>query len=119
MADRTICTANKNPDIFVSIHVNSAGSSEATGIETHYYHPGSLELAQTVHCSLAGCIKSPDRGLFKSRFYVINHTEVPAILVEIGFLSNPTERAQLVSESRKQQTAQSIAEGILKYLNKK
>lgn len=116
---RTVFTANKNPDIFVSIHVNSATSPDATGLETHYYHPNSLDLAQTVHASLTSYVKSRDRGIMKSRFYVINHTCVPAILVEIGFISNPAERAALVSEERKQQTAQAIAEGILKYLNKR
>lgn len=114
---RTITTANKNPDIFVSVHVNSALSTEASGLETHYYHENSLDLAQTVHASLISYINSRDRGLFKSRFYVINHTTVPAILVEIGFISNDKERAELVSEQRKQQTANAIAEGILKYLN--
>lgn len=116
---RTIFTTSKNPDIFVSIHVNSSVKSEIIGIETHYYHPNSLELAQTVHASLISYIKTKDRGLFKSRFYVINHTTVPAILVETGFLSNSCERAELVGEQRKQQTAEAIAEGILKYLNKK
>lgn len=119
LEDRTIITANKNPDIFVSIHVNSSVKPEIIGIETHYYHQNSLELAQTVHASLISCIKTRDRGLFKSKFYVINHTNVPAILVETGFLSNACERAELVSEERKQQTAQAIAGGILRYLNKK
>lgn len=115
---RTTFCSSQSPDIFVSIHVNSSVRPEITGIETHYYHQESLCLAQTVHSSLASYIKSNDRGLFKSKFYVINHTSVPAILVEIGFISNDRERSELVSEQRKQQTAKSIAEGILKYLNK-
>lgn len=117
LQDRTVFSASKSPDIFVSIHVNSCVGPDATGLETHYYHPESFELAKTVHSSLISYIKSPDRGLIKSRFYVINHTSVPSILVEIGFLSNDRERAELVSEQRKQQTAKSIAEGIMRYLN--
>ena len=117
LQDRTILCANKSPDIFVSIHVNSSVKPEICGIETHYYHQDSLELAQTTHAVLVSDIKSKDRGLFKSRFYVINHTDVPAILVEMGFISNDIERAELVSEQRKQHTASAIAEGILKYLN--
>ena len=103
------------PDIFVSIHVNSSEGTTATGIETHYYHDYSIDLAKKVHTSLAKSIKSPDRGLFKSRFYVINHTTMPAVLVEIGFISNEEERAELVSEKRKQATAKAIAEGIMNY----
>lgn len=119
LEDRTIFCANSAPGIFVSIHVNSSVKPEITGLETHYYHENSIELAQTVHADIVSSVKSKDRGLFKSKFYVINHTEVPAILCEIGFMSNDAERAELVSEERKQQTAQAIANGILKYLNKK
>ncbi len=62
---------------------------------------------------MASYVHSKDRGLFKSKFYVINHTCIPSILVEIGFISNDKEKTELVSEVRKQQTAQSISEGIL------
>lgn len=119
LEDRTIICANRTPDIFVSIHVNSSVKPEITGIETHYYHQNSLNLAQTIHASMMSIIRSRDRGLFKSRFYVINHTTTPAILVEMGFISNDNERCELISEKRKQQTAEAIASGILKYLNKK
>lgn len=112
---RVEISENANPDIFVSIHVNSSNSESPSGLETHYYKDNSLMLAKNVHASLLNHINSNNRGLFKSKFYVINHTTAPAILVEIGFISNPTERAQLVSESRKQATAKAIAEGIYDY----
>ena len=69
-----------------------------------------------MHSHLVKTIDSKDRGLFKSKFYVINHTTVPAILVEIGFLSNTDERTQLVTDARKQKTAKAIAEGIIEYI---
>ena len=119
LQDRVAISEDINPDIFVSIHVNSSNSDSPTGLETHYYKDNSLELAKYVHASLLNHVNSKDRGLFKSRFYVINHTTAPAILVEIGFISSPVERAQLVSESRKQATAKAIAEGINDYFNKK
>ncbi len=106
------------PDIFVSIHVNSSNSESPSGLETHYYKDNSLGLAKCIHAAMLNNINSNDRGLFKSKFYVINHTTAPAVLVEIGFLSNPKERAQLVSESRKEATAKAIAEGIDDYFKK-
>ncbi len=118
LQDRTNFCAEICPDIFVSIHVNSSSKEGISGIETHYYHQESIELAQTVHSCMISQIKAKDRGLFKSKFYVINHTEVPSVLLEIGFLSNNQERAELVCEERKQQTAKAIADGIIKYLNK-
>lgn len=115
LQDRVDISEDISPEIFVSIHVNSSNNESPNGIETHYYKDNSLTLAKTVHASMLNHITANNRGLFKSKFYVINHTTAPAILVEIGFLSNPTERAQLVSESRKQATAKAIAEGIDDY----
>ncbi|MCD8378607.1 MAG: N-acetylmuramoyl-L-alanine amidase, partial [Candidatus Gastranaerophilales bacterium] len=119
LEERTTLTEEINPDVFVSIHVNSCNVSSPKGIETHYYHENSLELANSVHTKLTKKVSNtPNRGLLKSRFYVINHTTVPAILVEIGFISNPEERHQLTTPQRKQATAEGIAEGIIEYLNK-
>ena len=115
LQDRVEFSENEAPDIFVSIHVNSAVATEPKGIETHYYHDYSNELAKTVHSHLMKEIDTKDRGLVKSKFYVINHTTVPAILVEMGFISNEEERAELISDKRKQKTAKAIAEGIIEY----
>ena len=115
LQDRVQMSEDSEPDIFVSIHVNSSTSDSSKGVETHYYHQESIPLAQAVHASLASSIDSPNRGLFKSKFYVINHTTDPAILVEIGFISNTSERAALLSDSRKQATAKAIVEGINNY----
>ncbi len=115
LQERVEFSENIQPDIFISIHVNSSEKPEITGIETHYYHQESLSLAQTIHASLASNIKTTNRGLFKSKFYVINHTTSPAILVEIGFISNADERAELITEKRKQATAKAIAEGVQNY----
>ena len=115
LQDRVEFSENLSPDIFVSIHVNSSEKPAITGLETHYYHQESLNLAQIVHSAMVSNINSNNRGLFKSKFYVINHTTSPAILVEIGFISNEGERAELVSEKRKQATAKAIAEGIQNY----
>lgn len=115
LQERVETAANEKGDIFVSIHVNSSVKPEIEGIETHYYHPESMGLAQSVHETLISNLKPFDRGLFKSKFYVINHTEIPAILCEIGFISNEEERKLLVTEKRKQETAKAIVEGVLKY----
>ena len=117
LQDRVDMSEASCPDIFVSIHVNSSVKSEIEGVETHYYHQESIALAQTVHASLASAIDTTNRGLFKSKFYVINHTTSPAILVEIGFISNEKERSQLAGDKRKQATAKAIAEGIENYFN--
>jgi len=119
LQERCDFTDVENPEIFVSIHVNSAVAKDPYGIETHYYHENSKELAEVIQKHLAKNINTKNRGILKSKFYVINHTEVPAVLVETGFLSNASERAELVTDKRKQATAKSIADGIIEYLKNK
>ncbi len=119
LQERCDYTEAENPEIFVSIHVNSAVATEPSGLETHYYHENSIKLAEIIQKHLVKEIDSKDRGILKSKFYVINHTDVPAVLVETGFLSNADERAELVTDKRKQATAKAIAEGIMEYLKKK
>lgn len=120
LEDRVDFTEKEGPEVFVSIHVNSAVSNTPCGIETHWYHDSSKDLAEIIHKNMIKQIPSAkDRGLFKSKFYVINHTSAPAVLCEIGFLSNPEERNELITESRKQRTAKAIAEGIIEYLKGK
>ena len=118
LQERVEISENLVPDMFVSIHVNSSNSDAPNGLETHYYKDNSLILAKTVHASMLNHVQANDRGLFKSKFYVINHTTAPAILLEIGFMSNPIERVQLITDFRKQATAKAIAEGIDDYFKK-
>ena len=118
LQDRVKYTEENNGDLFVSIHVNSSVTPEGVGLETHYFTDQSYDFAQIVHKEFANAIKSKDRGLFKSRFYVIKNTTCPSILVETGFISNPEERKELMTTERKQKTAEAIAKGIQKYLGK-
>ena len=124
LEDRVNFSNEINPDIFVSIHTNSTVQEDTFGLETHYYKDESLELAHAIHGNMASEKNlnkwdTKDRGVIKSCFYVINHTEVPSVLIEMGFISNLDERARLLKKSYKEDIATSIANGILEYLGKK
>lgn len=119
LKDRTVITNNENPDLFVSIHVNSCESPVATGLETHWFTPQSRALAQIIQDKLIhSSIQSPNRGIMNSMFYVIHHTDVPSVLVEIGFISNDNERIQLLTDGRQEVTAKAISDGIIEFLKK-
>ena len=118
LQDRVDISDNRLASVFVSIHVNSSVNEEPNGIETHWWTDEGHELAKVVHSSFANAVKAVDRGLVKSKFYVINHTKAKSVLVEIGFLSNDNERAELLTKERKQKTAEGIAEGIMKFMKK-
>lgn len=118
LKERTDITNEENPGAFISIHVNASENFEARGIETHYFKDQGRLLAELIQCKMAAkMIDTPDRGVIRSMFYVINHTEVPAALVEIGFISNDIERAMLLNPIRQNNIAQSIVESILEFRN--
>ncbi|HBG49857.1 MAG TPA: hypothetical protein DDW90_10235 [Cyanobacteria bacterium UBA9971] len=119
LKQRAAITNTEDPDAFVSIHVNSSENSGVRGLETYYFTPQSKALAQSVHAKLVNYINSTDRGIRTARFYVIRNTAVPAILAEVGYLSNDSERYSILTEERKNATAKAIAEGILNYLRSK
>ena len=105
-----------DPDLFVSIHHNSSLDASISGLETYYYHYPSMALAKAVHASLVGALPIKDRGVRRAQFYVINHTTAPAILVELGYLSNAGERAEVNTTARQKKAAEAVADGIVEYL---
>src|SRR5438876_11361046 len=98
--------------IFVCIHFNSAKRAGADGIETYFYSRDSLSLASAIHYFVAGGAPSPNRGVRRRGYYVLRKTSVPAVLVECGFLTNPTEAAYAQSASYRQKLAEEIAAGV-------
>ncbi len=119
LEDRVKITNSTRPDAFVSVHINSLETASAIqGIETYYQTEQSKSLADIIHRSLVGGLQVPDRNVRKARFYVINHTEVPAILAEVGYITNKEEREKLISSDYQNQIAEAIARGVILYLNK-
>ena len=105
-----------NTAIFVSVHINASKKPEINGIETHYYTENGYRAAKILHKELVSAVNAEDRGLFKSRFYVIKNTEAPAVLLELGFISNSSECSALASEERQNNSAKAIADGIFNFL---
>lgn len=113
----TAITNQARPDIFVSIHHNSSTNSAIYGLETYYYTPQSIPLARKIHSELTQTLTDvPDRGVRRAMYYVIHHTPVPAVLCEIGYVSNAGERARLQDEDRQRRAAEAIADGVVAYL---
>jgi N-acetylmuramoyl-L-alanine amidase len=109
-----VAMANSYPNaIFVCIHFNSATRSGANGIETYFYSTESAPLAASIHSAVVGGAPSENRGVRRRGYFVLRKTIVPAVLVECGFLTNPTEAQYAQTSTYRQQLAQEIARGIL------
>ncbi len=118
--DRVDIANNSDAGLFVSVHSNAAHRNSVGGIET-YHAPNrrsdSYMLANIMQRSMLDHLGLTDRGVKSDNFYVIRNTEMPAVLLEIGFLSNREEEELLRDSSFREEAAQSIAEGIEEYLN--
>src|SRR5213593_3594109 len=98
--------------VFVCIHFNATKRMGAEGIETYFYSRDSLPLASAIHYYVVGGAPSANRGVRRRGYYVLRKTSIPAVLVECGFLTNPTEAAYAQSASYRQKLADEIAAGI-------
>lgn len=125
--------------VFVSIHFNKSKGTSGTGIETfclaprgvpsmdeanlsysdlklhpgHAKDPENVALATAVHASMVRKIALPDRGIKRARFHVIRATTIPSILVEGGFMNNPTDSRMISGAPFRQKMAEAIVSGIV------
>jgi N-acetylmuramoyl-L-alanine amidase len=100
--------------VFVSIHFNSAPREGANGIETYYYSSKSASLAASIHPRVLRAAGTENRFVRRRGFYVLRNTRIPAVLCELGFLTNREEGGRIASSSsHRQKLAEAVAAGIL------
>ncbi|WP_251422936.1 N-acetylmuramoyl-L-alanine amidase family protein [Veillonella agrestimuris] len=112
-----VANAN-NSDAFISVHINSFTNPSVGGIATYYYSKTSNDarLAQKIQNEIADTPGfKGDRGIQEGNLYVLRHSKMPAVLVELGFISNPQEERALKNAQTEQDFANRIANGIANY----
>lgn len=111
-------TANDwDADIFVSIHCNSAEAEEACGTETFAYDLDGGEgekLATCIQAQIVDALNTVDRGVKANpKLFVLRYTAMPAVLVELGFISNESDEELLTN--RQDDFARAISRGVTDY----
>lgn len=106
-----------NSDMFVSLHINSSVNKNVGGFSTYYYPKtdNDLRLAQNIQNKLAANFGVDDLGVRQANFYVIKRISMPAVLVEMCFISNEKELTLMKGQWFQKKTARLIAEGIERY----
>jgi len=110
--------------LFVSVHYNAAENSKAHGIEVYYYESAdnkersdkSKALANFVLEGVINNTKGKSRGVKHGNFAVIRETQMPAILIEGGFMTNSDEMQKIKDVAYMKQLAWGIAQGIKQYI---
>ena len=114
---RTDMANDLDADLFVSIHANAINLSrpDVNGLETYYYKSGR-RLAEVIHWSILNGVKIDNRNIRRARFYVLRHSTMPAVLVEVGFLTGAVDSSNLKNSNYRRQMAEAIARGIVEYI---
>ncbi|MCL4419988.1 N-acetylmuramoyl-L-alanine amidase [Patescibacteria group bacterium] len=109
--------SKEKADIFVSLHVNATKAGANSGAETfyHYKSESGKKLAELIQQELIK-ISGMNRRIAKpGDFYVINNSSMPAVIVEVGYLSSLKEQKKLQQTWYQEQLARAIAKGIANY----
>ncbi|QQE63417.1 N-acetylmuramoyl-L-alanine amidase [Leptolyngbya sp. BL0902] len=105
-------------NIFVSIHANAISMSrpDVNGVETYFASESGRRLAAAIQSNMLAATGMRDRGVKQARFFVIRHTNMPAALVEVGFVTGAQDAPRLADPAWRETAAQAIARGILQYI---
>ncbi|KNF09350.1 N-acetylmuramoyl-L-alanine amidase [Gottschalkia purinilytica] len=121
LEDRSYIANKHNADIFISIHHNAFEENpNVTGIESFYY-PSAKEgkiLAELIQKELIQELKAVNRGAKPNNFAVLRQTKMPAVLLELGFISNPKDEKIIETEDYQDRAVEAIARGLNKYFNR-
>lgn len=112
--DDRVVRANQYGDaVLVSVHYNSS-SSGIRGPETYFWRVDSHGLATRIQNAMtATCpVESGNRGLVRRRIRLTRNPEIPCILAEVGYLSNPSESRMITDSAYRQRMADAIASAI-------
>ena|SRR3972149_3524704 len=111
-------------ELFVSIHFNSCPNKVAHGIEIYYFNSkenkkradNSRNLAQSILPHIVKNTNAKSRGVKRADFCVVRDTNMPSILIEAGFLTNPQERDNIRKKSYLEKVSLGIAQGIENFI---
>lgn len=121
LSERAAYANTEEADLFVSIHANALeNNTDYSGVFT-FYHPkkySSQKGANLIQKAVISATGATDRGVRSEDYAVLRETEMPAVLVETGFMTCPAELALLVDGDYQCQLADGITQGIIEYADR-
>ncbi|TYS66195.1 SH3 domain-containing protein [Bacillus infantis] len=118
LSSRVGSASYHNADAFISLHYDSINDKSVRGMTVYYYHGFQKPLAESVHSSLAAQTKLKDRGVRAGDYFVIRENNKNAILLELGYLSNPAEEMLVTSPQYQEAAAAGIYQGLARYFKR-
>lgn len=119
LSERALIANQAKADLFVSIHCNSVDDESAHGMEVYVHtsrSAASTRAANAIYDWLLPASGLRGRGVKSKDLAVLRETKMPAVLIELGFISNPDDRAKLINFAWQDDAAKAIADGIVEAL---
>ncbi|OUM98346.1 MAG: hypothetical protein BAA04_05845 [Firmicutes bacterium ZCTH02-B6] len=116
LAERVQLAHSHGADLYISIHNDWNQDANIRGVTTYYWHERSRRLAEVLQAELTVRLGTRSVGVLRQPFYVIRNTQMPAVLLELGFLSNREEEARLADPAYRWRAAEAIYAGVLRYV---
>ncbi|UJL46650.1 N-acetylmuramoyl-L-alanine amidase [Virgibacillus sp. NKC19-16] len=118
LEERVQISNSTNADTFISLHYNTFEDQNIRGIHTFYYDVGdNQKLADTIQKSLINHTNLNDRRAKQADYKVLTDNQQPALLIELGFISNPEERQLVQTDKYQEKAAKGIVTGLEDYFN--
>jgi N-acetylmuramoyl-L-alanine amidase len=124
LGERANIANRNNADLFLSVHINSTAGRPQTGVITFHHRNSQVSklLAECINREIAKVSKLPDLGvwsdgrIYQNGFAVLRNTKMPGVLLELGFINHPTDRARMVTADFQKSVAQAVVRGVRVYL---
>ncbi|HEY0059450.1 MAG TPA: N-acetylmuramoyl-L-alanine amidase [Flavisolibacter sp.] len=116
MIDRTLLLREQDPDLLVSVHLNSSGNKAANGTSTYYRYIGFRSLSQAILDELLELPLNNFGNIGAFNFALSGPTEYPNCLVEVAFLSNAEDEQKIIDEGFRKNVAKRIYKGIRRWM---
>lgn len=117
LSKRTNIASQYNADAFISLHYDSIHDRTINGHTTYYYYFYEKELAEKLHNRISNSIDMKDRGVRYGNYYVTRENQRPAVLLELGYLSNPNEEGQIRRSNFQENITEAIVSGLDDYFS--
>lgn len=115
LSSRVYAAHYQNADAFISLHYDSINDRSIRGMTTYYYHPYQKNLANNIHSSAVPMTNLKDRSYRQGDYYVLRENKGNAVLMELGYLSNPAEEMLVTSSHFQEAVTSGISQGLVRY----
>ncbi len=117
LSDRALLSNQQAADAFISIHYDSTADMGAGGITTYYTQDQQQELALHIQRNLVKNTSPKDRGVRQASLRVLRENKQPAVLVELGYISNPSEESLLHTSHYQERVTDGLLNGLKSFLS--